>query len=295
MIRLLGNPAIWACAAVAALTLAPAQKAAAGPHRACTHPWEEETEPFRIAGNLYYVGNAGVSSHLIDTGEGLILIDTAFPQTVYLLLESIRQLGFDPKDIVYILHTHAHYDHMGGTKALVELTKAKAVMGKEDAEMMDKRPELTWAPQYGLPFHEGFKVDRTLSDGDTVSLGSTTITCVHTPGHTPGCFSYFFDVTESGKTYRAGIFGGPGLNTLSDSYLKQYDLPISTRDDYLKTLERLKQEPVDIMLGAHPGQSRHFQKRAAVTADKNPFVNKADWPAFLDMMEDATQKNWGTK
>jgi metallo-beta-lactamase class B len=94
----------------------------------CMHPWDYAVEPFCIAGNLYYVGNRDVSSHLIDTGEGLILLDTAFPQTVYLLLESIRRLGYDPDDIHTIVHCHGHYDHFGGTRALVELTGARTAL-----------------------------------------------------------------------------------------------------------------------------------------------------------------------
>ena len=88
----------------------------------CCRPWEFRVEPFRIAGNVHYVGNSDVSSHLIDTGDGLILLDTAFPQTVYLLLESVRRLGFRPDDLRWIVHCHGHYDHFGGTRALGELT-----------------------------------------------------------------------------------------------------------------------------------------------------------------------------
>ena len=106
----------------------------------CTYPWKYHVKPFRIIGNLYYVGNGDVSSHLIDTDRGLILLDTAFPQTVYLLLESVRRLGFNPDDIRYILHCHGHYDHFGGTRALVELTGAKAALGADDIEILEARP-----------------------------------------------------------------------------------------------------------------------------------------------------------
>ena len=257
------------------------------PRRMTTHPWEYARDPFPITANLYYVGNFNVSAHLIDTGSGLILIDTGFPQTVYLLLESIRRLGFDPKNIVYILHTHGHYDHMGGTRALVELTHAKTAMGKADASMMRDRRELTWAPEYGVKFYETFDVDLPLSDGDTISLGSTAIKSVHTPGHTAGCFSYFFNVSDKGQSYRVGIFGGPGLNSLTDEYLKQHGLPYGAREDYLKSVERLKKEPVDIFLGAHPGpgQSDHFRKKAAMTESKNPFIDKDAWLTFLTRLE----------
>lgn len=262
------------------------------PIEVCTHPWKYAVEPFKIAGNLYYVGNKNVSSHLIDTGKGLILLDTAFSQTAYLLLESIRQLGFDPKDIKYILNTHAHYDHMGGTKALVELTHAKTAMGKADVEMM-QRPELTWAPEYGVEFYETFDVDIPLTDGQVISLGNTSIKCVHSPGHTPGCFSFFFDVVEKGRTYRVGIMGGPGLNTLTDKYIQQYNLPQSSRTDYVNTMKRLKQEKVDIVIGAHPSQSSTFEKHAAMTKENNPFIDKNEWGRFIGSLEKGVKSSFG--
>ena len=260
----------------------------------CIRPWEFAAAPFRIAGNLYYVGNTNVSSHLIDTGSGLVLLDTAYPQTVYLLFESIRRLGFDPDDLAYILHCHAHYDHMGGTKAIVELTGAKTAMGEQDAAMMRERPELVWANEYGMEFHEQFEVDVPLQDGQVISLGSTSIQCVHTPGHTPGCFSYFFEVAEHGRTYRVGIMGGPGLNTLTDEYFERYGLDGEPRRrDYFASLERLMRERVDIQIGAHPGQSNTFGKHTAVSPEANSFVDGNDWPKFLNQLHDAAAAQFG--
>ena len=250
-----------------------------------TRPWEFAVIPFRIAGNVYYVGNSNVSSHLIDTGEGLILLDTAFPQTVYLLLESVRRLGFDPDDIRWILHCHAHYDHFGGTRALVELTGARTAIGQEDVEIVTDKPELSWAPEYGTVFYETFAVDRPLADGDVVRLGNTAIECVHIPGHTPGAMAFFFMVEDDGRPLRVGIHGGPGLNTLTDDYLRRRGLPFSWRDDYMRSLQRLKRERVDVFIGAHPSQNGTLEKRARMTAQHNPFVDPAAWPAFLTSLE----------
>ena len=91
-------------------------------------------DPFRIFGNLYFVGTTFVSSHVIDTGEGLILLDSGYPQCTYLVTEGMRRLGLDPMDIKYILHSHGHYDHIGGTRALVELTGTKTIIGREDVD-----------------------------------------------------------------------------------------------------------------------------------------------------------------
>jgi len=249
------------------------------------HPWKYYVEPFRIAGNLYYVGNSDVSSHLIDTGQGLMLLDTAFPQTVYLLLESIRRLGFDPDDICLILHCHGHYDHFGGTRALVELTGAKTALGEGDIEILKERPELSWAPEYGVEFYETFEVDRPLVDAETISLGDTSIECLHIPGHTPGSMSYFFEINDSGNTYTVGIYSGPGLNTLSEDYLKKYGLPMSRRADYMRSLQRLKERAVDIFIGAHPGQNATLAKRPLMKDGKNPFLDETAWPMFLEALE----------
>jgi len=252
------------------------------PPDVCMHPWNYRVEPFRIAGNLYYVGNSYVSSHLIDTGDGLILLDTTFPQTVYLLLESVRSLGFNPNDIRFILHCHGHYDHIGGTRAIVELTGARTALGKEDIEVLRIRPELTWAPIYGVEFYETFDVDFPLVNGQTISLGRTSIECVHTPGHTAGCMSYFFEIEDNGATYTVGIHGGPGLNTLTNEYLEKYNLPLSRRTDYINSLQRLSERSVDIFIGAHPDQNDTLRKRGLIKDGQNPFVDKTAWPEFLE-------------
>jgi len=262
-------------------------------HDICMRPWEFAVEPFRIIDKLYYVGSRNVSSHLIDTGEGLMLIDTGFPQTVYLLLESIRRLGFDPDDIEYIVHCHGHYDHFGGTRAIVELTGAKTCLGEGDLEILDDRLELSWAPEYGVEFYEVFDVDVPLNGGDVVSLGNVSIECMSIPGHTPGAMAFFFEMTEKGEKYTVGMHGGPGLNTLQDAYMEKNSLPKSRREDYMKSLMRLKERTVDITLGAHPGQSNTFGKRDGMTEERNPFIDREFWPKLLERLEVGARKNFG--
>ncbi len=263
--------------------------------RMCTHPWEFKSEAFCIAGNLYYVGNKDVSSHLIDTGEGLILLDTTFPQTLYLLLESIRSLGFDPYNIKYILHSHGHYDHFGGTKALVELTGAKTFLGEEDIKILKKEQALSWANEYGVFFYEKFEVDVALKDGDVIELGNTTIDVVHSPGHTDGCMSYFFNIKQNDKTYRAGIHGGPGRNTLTDKYLAVYGRDDKCRKEYFNTLNKLKNMDVDILLGAHPFVNDTFKKQKDKTDNKNPFIDSNAWKEFITTLLSNYQTEYSLK
>ncbi len=260
----------------------------------CLHPWDYRVTPFRVAGNLYYVGNSYVSSHLIDTGQGLILLDTALPQSVYLLLESVRRLGFDPDDIGYILHSHGHYDHLGGTRAIAALTGAKTALGKEDIEILQERPKLSWAPEYGVEFYESFDVDIPLVDGQIISLGGTSIECVHTPGHTAGCMSFFFDVEERDTGWSAGIFGGPGLNTLTDEYLDKYGLSPSRRACYLASVQRLKNRHVDIFLGAHPAQNDALRKSESMNSARNPFIDATAWTKYVEGLENAAMAAFGS-
>ena len=141
-------------------------------------PWEYDTPPFRITDDIWYVGNTSVAVHLIDTGGGLLLIDTGYPQTAYLLIESIRAAGFDPNAIRWILHTHVHYDHIGATRALVEKYGCKTYLGVRDADILRSRRELTWHPEYDLPFNEGFTPDALVNDGDKLRFGDICIECM---------------------------------------------------------------------------------------------------------------------
>ncbi len=261
----------------------------------CTHPWRFELPPFKIADDVYYVGNRAVCAHLLDTGAGLLLIDTGYPQTLYLLIESIRRLGFDPRDLALVLHTHAHYDHIGGTRALVGLSGARTAIGAADAPIARERPELTEAELAGTTFHEFFEADEHLEDGQVIRLGKFAILCLHTPGHTPGATSYCFDVICGGRPCRAGLHGGPGLASLSDTYLREHNLPFSLRTEYRTALQRLRQEPVDIHLATHPGQNRLPEKRARLDEDPLAFVNDADWPSFLDQLAARFDERFLTK
>ena len=133
--------------------------------------------PFRMAGNLYFVGTHKASCHLLDTSEGLLLIDTGYEDNYETILDSVALLGFDIRNVKYILHSHGHYDHTDATAKLVALTGAKTFLAKEDVKYI-----------------KGFTPDVYYTDGMTVRLGDTEILCLHTPGHTEGTYSFFFYV-----------------------------------------------------------------------------------------------------
>ena len=130
-------------------------------------------------------------------------------------------------------------------------------------------------------YEETFEPDILLNDGDTITLGNTTVTSVATPGHTPGAMSYFFDVTDGENTYRAGLHGGMGINTLCREFLDKYSLPYSLRDDFKKSMLRLNEEKVDIFLGNHM-QHNNTEGKAQMIKEGNlhAFVNPAEWQKY---------------
>lgn len=250
-------------------------------------PWTGKVKPFRIYGNLYFVGTEPASSHLIATEDGLILLDSGYPQSLYLVLESIWELGFDPRDIRYIIHSHGHYDHLGATRALLGITQAKTFLGAEDVDYANGKLDLTWAKELGHVYYETFEPDVALHDSDMIRLGSTEIKCLSTPGHTPGTFSFFFDVQENGHTRRAGMFGGAGINSMSKDFLDAYGLSYDCRDKFFGSLEKLKKEPVDIPLGNHVGCNDTLGKVERLHEGKeNPFIAPQEWPIFLNLCRD---------
>ena len=226
------------------------------------HHYEGAIEPFKIIGNTYFVGTFPASSHLIDAGDGLILIDTGYSDTLFLLINSIYKLGFSPYDVKYIIHTHWHGDHTEATAALVHLTGAKTFIGKKDAEKVRKY----------------FEPDVLLSEGDVVSLGNTKIEIIETPGHTEGTISLFYETEENGKTYQLGMFGGAGANTLAKG---KFDYE-NCRNDYLASLNRLRQRNVDVFIGNHVWNNDTFTKgKLLMETGENQFLDETLWNKFL--------------
>ncbi len=234
--------------------------------RKITDPWEGKMEPFKIIGNVYFVGTFQASCHLIDTGEGLILIDPGYSNTLYLVVRSIYELGFNPKDIKYIINTHWHWDHTEATAAMVDLSGAKTLIGRYDEEK---------AKRYFIP-------DVLIGDGDTLSLGNITISFLETPGHTKGTISFFFDTEENGKTYRVGMFGGAGANTMAQGHF-DYD---GCREDYRNSLHRLQKEKVDVFIGNHVWNNDTAVKgELLLKTGQNKFIDGNIWHEFIDFCE----------
>lgn len=231
-------------------------------------------KPTKIIGNLYFVGAYEASTHILETEDGLILIDPGYFETLPNVLENIRAVGLNEKDIKYIIISHAHYDHMDATKALVEITNAKTFIGKKDLPLLK-----------GEIFHyplRSFEPDVLLEDGDVIELGNTRIRCMETPGHTDGTMSFFFDVTEAGKTYRAGMFGGAGTNTLLREFLEKNKLPFENRRKFVDSVHKLLKEKVDVFIGNHAANNATDKKIEKLqNGGPNPFIVAGEWEAYL--------------
>ena len=254
-------------------------------------PWLYDTAPFEIVEGLYYVGNTSVSTHLFDTGDGLLLLDSGYPNTAYLLLESIRSLGFDPADIKWILHTHAHIDHFGATRFLKEKYGCTTYMPAPDIPLLHEKSDLNYCQELGYPYcppyDTWFPVDVPVNDRDVIHFGNLTVTAHSAAGHTPGTMAYFFDLNCG---YRAAMHGGIGWNTLTSGYIRKHNLDGSWREDYLQSLSALKDIPVDIVLGNHPYQSGTFDKKTGKTEAQNPFIDPLEWNKTLtELSKDARE------
>lgn len=251
------------------------------------HPWKGACEPFQIYGNLYFVGTEPASTHLIDTGEGLIVLDPGYPQSLYLVIDNIYRLGFRPDDVKIILHSHGHYDHLGGSRALAELTGAKTYISEPDAPYADGSVDLTWARELGHVYHEAFTPDVLLRDGEVIKLGNTEILCWITPGHTEGTTSFFFNAHGEQGDKRCAMFGGAGFNSMELGFLDQYGLPHGLRAEFIRSCRRLKREDIDIFLGNHASNNNTLEKaRKRKETGENPFLNtNEEWKRYLNGLE----------
>lgn len=247
-------------------------------------PWSRMLEPTRIWGNLWFVGGYPASVHILETGEGLVLFDCGYQETLYLVLDGMRRLNLDPGRITDIFITHGHIDHCGAAKALQMLYGCKIWISAVDAPAVrgENETDLTCATELNLPFIF-FEPDGLLRDGDRITRGNTEIRAVATPGHTAGAMSYFFDITDGKRVLRAGLHGGAGFNSVSADYLTRHGLPFSLQADYVASMRRLMRERVDVFLGNHVEQNKMPKKYLALcSGDPDAFVNAGEWVHFLE-------------
>src|SRR3982074_2470041 len=249
--------------------------------------WNKPTEPFKMIGNIYYVGTGGLASYLITSPQGHILVDTAMPEATPQIKASIEKLGFKVTDIKYLLNTHAHVDHAGGLAEMKQASGARLVAGEADKPLLEGGyyPGQREETVLGFP---PVKVDRAVHEGDTVTVGDVTLTARETPGHSPGCTSWTFPVKDGDATHSVLIFcsGTVALNRL----LTKPTHP-GIIDDYRKTFARAKEMKVDVLLAPHPEMYKMPEKRARIAdGAPNPFINPGEFNAYAVTLEKAFEE-----
>lgn len=252
------------------------------------NPTHYNIEPFKIWGNLYYVGDKKVCMHLVDTGDGLILFDSGYSHNFDSLISSVKKLGFSPYNIKYVIHSHGHFDHFGGGNRLRNIYGAKIFMSKVDTELLKEMPERALM-HLGPDKNDNICwPDKTIADGDIIELGNTKIRCTSAPGHTLGTMAFFFEATDGVKNYKVGYLGGVGFLSIFKEFCRQYNLAEDMCKQLENTVKKLKHEDVEIVLGNHPNHNCLVEKREYIIKNPgtNPFVNKNTWNVFLDSIHE---------
>lgn len=243
--------------------------------------------PVKYADSLYYIGTRNSPAWLLESTDGVILIDTAMPADLDVLRSRVQEVGHKLSDVRHIIHSHGHIDHIGCTAAIVAQSGAKTYIGCGDEDSVSGKNDLQWTKEFNMPFDVAFEPDVILHDGDRLTIGNREFLFLSTPGHTRGVLTFFFNVTDRGREYRAGMFGGAGFNSMALAYLDKYGLPHSLRDDFIKSIDRVYNERVELHLGNHLGDNRHFDKLARISCEENPFIDTTTWQSFLQSKREA--------
>src|SRR5580704_9907910 len=229
--------------------------------------------PYKVIGNVYYVGPESLGSYLITTPEGHILINSDFERTVPIIRESVEKLGFKFNDIKILLGSHAHGDHMQGDAMVKELTAARVMAMEQDV------PALRAMMPGGKPH----PIDRILHDGDEVTLGGTTLVAHLAAGHTKGCTTWTMKAKEGDKTYDVVILGSIGVNP-GYILVDNKDYP-QIADDYVRSFKVLRALPCDVFLGSHGRFYDLASKYPKLGQGPNPFIDPEGYKAHLDLQE----------
>ena len=251
-----------------------------------------DNQPFpayKIIGNVYYVGASDITSYLITTPAGHILINSGYEDTPPLIRESIVKLGFKPSDVKILLNGQAHGDHVAGQLAMQKMTGAKIYSSRPEVAVLESggKADPRWGREQTYP---AVKVDHVVRDLEAVTLGGTTLIAHMTPGHSIGCTTWTLRVADGGKTYDVVIVGGTTINP-GVEFVRKPTYP-GIAGDYAKTFQTLRALPCDIFLGAHGGyygMKEKYEKMKAGAA-ANPFLDPQGYRAFIDRSDQTFQK-----
>jgi len=248
--------------------------------------WNQPVEPFRIAGNVWYVGASDIASYLITTPKGHILIDGGFVETAPIILGNIAKLGFEPRDVKILLNSHGHYDHAGGLAELKRVTGAAFHASRREIPLL-ARGGLD-DPQFGNRFpYPPVEADRIVEHGTQLRLGGTTLTAHLTPGHTRGCTTWTTTVGEKGK--KLDVIFLCSSSVPSSYRLRGNPLHPDAVEDYRRSFSILKSLKPEVFLASHGVFFNLTEKRGK----KLSFVDPEGYRNYVATAEEAFEKRAG--
>jgi metallo-beta-lactamase class B len=257
--------------------------------------WSQPYQPFRIVGNVYYVGTYDLACYLITTSEGNILINSGLAASASIIKNNIEELGFKVADTKILLTTQAHYDHVGAFAELQKLTGAKMLANSKDAEVLADggSSDYELAKKYGRTF-EPVHVDGKLKDGDLIKLGTTQLIMLHHPGHTKGSSSFLLDVNDGTKTYKVLIANMPTIVTDREfSDISEY---AEIAKDFAYSFTALRKQSFDLWLSSHAGQfSMHSKHKPGDAYNPEAFADRKGYDKSLSELEAQYQKKLNQK
>ncbi|MDB5130471.1 MAG: bla [Mucilaginibacter sp.] len=255
--------------------------------------WSRDYQPFRICGNLYYVGTYDLACYLITTPQGHILINTGLAGSARMIRSHIEALGFRFSDIKILLATHAHFDHVGAMAEIKKITGAKMMINENDAPVLADggNSDYVFGGKGGT--FPPVKADRLLHGNDTIKLGGMQITALHHPGHTKGACSFLFNVKDDHHSYRVLIANMPSILDGVKPGMAAYP---DVAKDYAYTLDAMKNLQFDIWLASHASQFRLHQKRKSGDGyHPEVFIDRQGYDAALGDLQKGYQEKLTNK
>jgi len=255
--------------------------------------WSEDYEPFRIAGNLYYVGTYDLGCFLITTSKGNILINTGLAESVPMIKAHIETLGFKFADLKILLTTQAHFDHVAGMAEIKKLTGAKLMIEEKDASVMEDGGNSDYSFGGKGSTFAPVKPDRLLHDHDTITLGNTSIIVLHHPGHTKGSCSYLIDVKDDQRSYRVLVANMP---TILDTTYPGIPTYPTVAEDYANTIEAMRKVSFDLWVASHASQfNMHNKRKPGQPYSPQVFSDRQGYDRELDNMARAYHRKFDAK
>jgi len=243
--------------------------------------WNQPIEPFRIIGNIYYVGATGIAAYLITGDDGHVVIDGGFKETAPLIRDSIQKLGFRLEDVKILLNSHAHFDHCGGLAELKELTGARLLASPGDAELLEGggKGDFLLGDEGLFP---AVSVDGRLADGEEVRLGDISLTARLTPGHTRGCTTWTMRAEEDGKTY--DVVSVCSVTVLPEMKLTSEPSYPGIAEDFAHSFDVLESLPCDVFLASHGMFFGLEDKIKAMkeNSEVNPFIDPERYRSYVE-------------